>query len=318
MDAAPFLTIAPGAAAPDDCWWMRTADDVRLRAALWRAGGAERCVVLLQGRTECIEKLAVPAAEWVARGWAVVTLDWRGQGLSDRLVEPRLKGHVGDFAEFQRDLDALLADPRVQATPPERILMAHSMGGAIAAAALGRPDLSTQFKAAILSAPMLGIALSCPMRAAAWLTVKIGLAMGMEDRWPPFGPVDVPYVLTDAAKADDNVLTSDPDMWSWMVQTAREHPDLSIATPTLGWFAAASAEVRRLAILPASPVPTLCLLGTQERVVDPKAVRKGAARLGAKLVEITGSEHELLIERPELRTQVWQAVDAFLAELGLA
>ena len=63
MDAAPFLSLAPGAASPDECWWMRTADDVRLRAALWRAEGAERCVVLLQGRTECIEKLAVPAAE---------------------------------------------------------------------------------------------------------------------------------------------------------------------------------------------------------------------------------------------------------------
>ena len=42
------------------------------------------------------------------RGLSVVSLDWRGQGLSDRLVEPRLKGHVGDFAEFQRDLDTLL------------------------------------------------------------------------------------------------------------------------------------------------------------------------------------------------------------------
>ena len=314
MADAPFLTLAPGAVAPDDCWWLKTRDDVRLRAAIWHAPGAERCVVLLSGRTEFLEKVAVPAAEWLARGWSVVSVDWRGQGLSDRLVEPRLKGHVGDFAEFQTDLDALLADPKVQALPATRILMGHSMGGAISAGALGRAELGPAFQAAILTAPMLGIALSCPMRAAAWVTMKIGLALGMEDRWPPFGDVSTPYVLTDPK---NNVLTSDPEMWDWMAETAHAHPDLSIATPTLGWFAAASAETKRLARLPASPCPTLCFLGSNERVVDPKAVRKGAARLGARLVEIEGSEHELLIETPEIRAQVWAAIDTFLLEQGL-
>ena len=313
MDAAPFLSLAPGAAPADNCWWMRTDDDVRLRAALWRTDDPKGTVVLLQGRTECLEKLAVPAAEWIARGWSVITLDWRGQGLSERLVEPRLKGHVGDFAEFQRDLDTLLAQPRLHDLPSTRILMAHSMGGAIAVGALARADIAAQFKAAILSAPMLGIALSYPMRAAAWLTVKIGLALGMQDRWPPFGPVDTPYVLTDGVTADNNVLTSDSQMWDWMVATAHAHPDLSIANPTLSWFAAASHEIRRLATLSAATIPTLCLLGSRERVVDPKAVRLGAKRLGADLAEIEGSEHELLIERPELRAQVWQAVDSFLA-----
>ena len=314
MADAPFLTLAPGAVAPDDCWWLRTRDDVRLRAAIWRAPGAERCVVLLSGRTEFLEKVAVPTAQWLSRGWSVVSVDWRGQGLSDRLVEPRLKGHVGAFAEFQTDLDALLADPKVQALPSARLLMGHSMGGAISAGALGRPDLGPTFKAAILTAPMLGIALSAPMRAAAWVTVKIGLALGMDDRWPPFGDVSTPYVLTGPK---DNVLTSDEPMWEWLVVAAQDHPDLSIATPTLGWFAAASAETRRLATLPASPCPTLCFLGGNERVVDPKAVRSGAKRLGASLVEIDGSQHELLIERPELRAQVWQAIDTFLTEQGL-
>ena len=45
--------------------------------------------------------------------------------------------------------------------------MAHSMGGAIATGALQRPDLAGRFDAAVLCAPMYGIALTAPMRTAA-------------------------------------------------------------------------------------------------------------------------------------------------------
>ena len=88
--------------------WLRTADEVRIRAGLWR-GGDKGTVFLLPGRTEYIEKYGRAAGDLVARGWSVLTVDWRGQGLADRALADPMAGHVHDFAQYQRDLDAVLA-----------------------------------------------------------------------------------------------------------------------------------------------------------------------------------------------------------------
>lgn len=313
-EQAPFLSPAPGGLAADATWWITASDGVRLRAALWTAPNARAHCVLCTGRTEYIEKASLPAAELVARGFSVISVDWRGQGLSDRATDDTLKGHVGDFAEFQRDLDALLATDQAKALPGPRLLMCHSMGGLIGAGALQRPEISETVAATVFSAPMFGIAMAAPMRAAAWVTVKIGMALGMAKRWPPFGDVKTPYVLSDP---DDNVLTGDPAVWDWMVKIARDHPATSIALPTLGWFAAATRELNRATPKMSKGIPTLVLLGSKEAVVDPSSVRAGAKRLGATLMDIKEARHEVLIEEPRLRAEAWAGIDAFLSQNGL-
>ncbi|MEM9139684.1 MAG: alpha/beta hydrolase, partial [Pseudomonadota bacterium] len=138
MEPAPFLGPAPGGLAADETWWITASDGTRLRAGLWHAQDARAHCLFLTGRTEYIEKASIPAADLVQRGYSVISLDWRGQGLSARATDNPLKGHVGDFDEFQRDLDALLATPQAKALPGARLLMCHSMGGLIGAAALQR------------------------------------------------------------------------------------------------------------------------------------------------------------------------------------
>lgn len=299
----------PGGIAPAQTWWVKTADGVRLRACHWPADAPCAHALFFNGRTEFIEKVSAPAAELVRRGISVVSLDWRGQGLSDRLLDEPLKGHVGDFADFQTDVDAFLADPRVAGLPGKRLLVGHSMGGMIGAAALLRPEVGQQIHATIFSAPMFGVALSPAMRAAASVTMTIGGTLGKHAAWPPFGDMQTPYALQDVP---DNVLTQDQDIWDWMVQMARDHPRTSIAAPTLGWFIAATKEIRRMRSAARPVCPTLCLLGSQESVVDPKAVTMRSKAFNAELHEIEGGLHELLIERPDLRQMTWDAIDAFL------
>lgn len=310
-----FGPSGPGGLAPDDVWWLRARDGLRLRAALWQADAPRGHAIFLTGRTEFLEKITVPAAELVRRGWSVASLDWRGQGLSDRQTDNRLKGHVNHFADFQMDLDAFLADPKVAALPGPRVLMAHSMGGAIGCAALARPELAQGFQAAVLSAPMLGIRMVASISAAAWLTMRIGTALGKAKAWPPFGDVATPYILSEPS---DNLLTADPAIWGWLGECLRADPDLALAMPTIGWFGAAFGEMKRLSTLGPAPCPTLILLGEHERVVDPAAVRTGAARLGADLAEIPGAQHELLIERGDMRALAWTEIDGFLARNELS
>ena len=83
----------------------------RLRAARFAsdpAGPFRGVCVLLNGQTEFIEKYFEVIDELCARGYAVATMDWRGQGGSTRPLPDPLKGHVGDYSEHDADLAALM------------------------------------------------------------------------------------------------------------------------------------------------------------------------------------------------------------------
>ena len=105
--ATPRNPIPPGARV----YALNAADNVSLRMARFSPPGAPRATVaLFQGRAEFIEKYFETIDDLLARGFEVVTLDWRGQGGSEReLANPR-KGHVDDFAQYQRDLSVFLAE----------------------------------------------------------------------------------------------------------------------------------------------------------------------------------------------------------------
>ncbi len=301
------LDLPPGGRAWDRTLALEAADGVGLRGALWRGDASRGHVLLLQGRTEFLEKYAVPAAELVARGFAVASLDWRGQGRSDRLTSNPLKGHVGRFTDYHRDLEALIAHPEVAALPGPRILLAHSMGGAIGLGAVlsGVVDPA----ATILSAPMLGIAMGRVQRALCRLLLPLARALGRDEAWPPLPGRGTPYVFSDFA---DNVLTEDRVQFDWMAEALRRDPSLQLGMPTLGWLDAALAEIAWLKRQGPLSVPGLCLLGSDESVVDPAAVRRGAVRLGLELAEIPGARHELMVAAEPARAVVWERVDRFL------
>ncbi|MEM0945386.1 MAG: alpha/beta hydrolase, partial [Pseudomonadota bacterium] len=94
-----MVALPPGARPWDRGFRVEAADGVGLRAALWQ-GGDRGLAVLLSGRTEFMEKMALPATALVERGFSVASLDWRGQGLSDRLAEPAHMGHVARFSDY--------------------------------------------------------------------------------------------------------------------------------------------------------------------------------------------------------------------------
>ncbi len=64
-------------------------------------------IIMCPGRTEFIEKYFETTADLIQKGFNVLMVDPRGQGLSDRQV-PRNVGYVRNFADYQLDLDATL------------------------------------------------------------------------------------------------------------------------------------------------------------------------------------------------------------------
>jgi lysophospholipase len=284
------------------------ADGLRLRAAVLPAKGRRRGrLALLHGRTEFLEKYQGVAPEFAARGFDVVSLDWRGQGGSDRMLDDPRRGHARDFAEYQRDLDALLAAPEAAGEGP-LLMVAHSMGGAIGLRALaeGRHD----FAAAIFSAPMWGLTLSPVVELSARLLGRAAAALGLADRYAPGGGGPEPYVF---GAFEDNALTADPDAFAEIARITRAVGDYALGAPNFGWIEAAFREIDALAQT-RIPVPALAVLGGDEAVVSPRAIRARAAASGAALLEVAGGRHELFFETPERRAAVWAAIDRFLEE----
>src|SRR5450756_735900 len=83
------LVSIPANPVPDDVVTgsIKTPDGVSLRFARWAPPvGRKGTVVVLQGRAEYIEKYFETVRDLRARGFAVATFDWRGQGMSERCL----------------------------------------------------------------------------------------------------------------------------------------------------------------------------------------------------------------------------------------
>jgi lysophospholipase len=289
---------------------VRTADDVLLRAARWVPDGEPLgTVAIIQGRTEFIEKYFEVIGELLARGFVVVAMDWRGQGLSARDLRDSRRGHVDDFAFFERDLDALHQQVLQFLCPQPWFALAHSMGGAIllAQAHGGR----SPFARMVLSAPMVDIAgLRFPRLIRALME---GLDMlGLGTAYVPGGT----RKATIEGPFERNDLTSDRVRFERMANILKAAPQLGLGAPTVGWLNAAfrlmdefaDAEYPRRTF-----TPTLVVGAGADRVVPIRAVERFATRLKVgRLIVIPDSQHEILMERDHIRAQFWAAFDAFI------
>ena len=99
--------------------------------ALAAAGRAAGTVCIFQGRSEWIEKYFETVRDLRGRGFAVATLDWRGQGLSDRMLSDRRKGYVRDFSDYDIDLETFMREIVLPDCPPPIFALGHSTGATV-------------------------------------------------------------------------------------------------------------------------------------------------------------------------------------------
>ncbi len=299
---------------------LATPDKRALRAAIWetQAGQPRRGVcLLLQGFTEFIEKYEEVAGELVARGFTVVSLDWRGQGASERRSYGNRRGHVASFDEYDHDLVILLNQTIARMDAAPLIGLAHSMGAHILLRYLH--DHGRRFACAVLTAPMLEADTGpYPPWVTGTLTFFLNLrrastrfVFGAEER----DPLALPF--------EENHVTSDRARYRRSQDILRAHPYLAINGPTFGWLGAAFKSMRRLRhrhFAEQIATPLLVFGAGKDRVVHTQAVRDFVKRLpNARYVEIENAEHEILMETDLIRARFWSEFDAFVnGHLGKA
>jgi lysophospholipase len=287
----------------------------RLRAARFAADPAmppRGVCVLLNGQTEFIEKYFEVIDELRARGYAVATFDWRGQGGSGRVLDDALKGYVTAFTEYDEDLETLMnwiVLPMAEKAGKPPIAVAHSMGGHILLRYLTKKPEA--FSRAVLSAPMIAISLR---GTAEWLARAVTFGKnrfgrggewvwGMADR----DPLGMPF--------ERQMVTSDRARFGRVQALLEANPDIRVAGATWSWLAAAFRSMDWLSA-PGRPesitTPALLVGAGQDRIVLTPAIEKFAARMPhAEYLCIANAGHEILMEQDALRAQWWAAFDRF-------
>jgi lysophospholipase len=306
------LVSIPANPAPENVvvGTLQAADGVSLRYARWSPpAGRKGTVCLLQGRGEFIEKYYETVADLRARGFAVATFDWRGQGLSHRLLPDRLKGHVSDFSEYDIDLETFMREVVLPDCPPPIFGLGHSMGGAVLIRAARQGH--RWFDRIVLSAPMIALR-GADGRGIARTTVKIMRLFGLGSSYIPGGdraPVGTrPFV--------GNILTSDPLRYARNAAVLEAEPAVGLAAPTVAWADSAfkvMGEFSQSSYGARIRQPILIVATGRDELVSTPAIEEFGMRLraGAHLI-VAGAEHEILMEQDRYRGQFWAAFDAFV------
>jgi len=290
---------------------LSTKDGAQLRWGHLPAKEPRAECVMVGGFAECIEKYFETIGDLAARGFSVWCLDWRGQGGSER---PRHLPSRPRPRRFDRDASELASfTEKLTTARRPRLLVGHSMGGAVALLCLRRyPGL---FDAAILSAPMLGIRTGglppALMRCITGLARATGLSICFVPGASRWSPDRIP-------SPDRSRVSNDPERCLLQYSWFSANTALRVDAPTWGWLDAAlrlAARTAKKGFLAGIDTPILLASAGVETFLRPEAHRRAAQLLpDCTLVEFPDSKHEPFLERDAIRDRWFAAIDHFTAE----
>ena len=287
---------------------VRTRDGLQLRVARWSNHDARGTVTIAAGRSEFIEHYFEVIRALLARGFDVIAFDWRGQGLSDREIGARRRGHVSSFAAYHRDLLAIESQILRVFAPRPWFGFGHSMGASLL---LDQAHSGTSpFERLFLSAPMIDVPIR--FKTAKRAVVRMLDRIGLGTAFIPGGS-SRPMFLRGF---DGNVLTGDPRHYALLSDAVAQFPEMVVGSPTIRWLSSAFDLMERFEdprYSVATLMPMLILAAGSDRIVDTSAIERFAIRLKAgRCITLPDARHQLFMERDAVTAQFWAAFDAFI------
>ena len=269
-----------------------TTDGIRVRTSLWTANDPVGTVFVFPGRADYIEKYGGLANFCLSHNLNVIAIDWRGQGLSDRLLDDKNIGHIEDFKNYQNDVEVIIKEAEDTSLVKPWIIFAHSMGGLIGLRTIKDPLV---FEKAVFTSPMLGIQMPPILKSGASIIMSLISLIGKTET---YAPTTSPETRILNEEYEFNKLTSDIQNFKLLRQQIIQYPDLQIGGPSTAWVSAALDEIE-FQIGNEPPVtPALCFLGDREEIIDKLAVREFCKKWdNCDLISIPEAKHDLLMEK---------------------
>ncbi len=289
--------------------FITTPDQQSLRYGIWYSPKEKQkgSILLLNGRREFMEKYSETIEELNHEGFNVYSFDWRGQGLSSRMLANRHKGFIDDYDVYLSDLDMFITKIVKPDSVHPLIIIAHSMGGHIALRFMhDHPDVADM---AVLASPMIDIFRSNPSRVFVKLITRIAIKTGFSHSYA-MGSGD----YTDE-KFKGNELTSDPVRFMDSKKAITKNPCLALGGATYGWL---SATLKSTDILTqpgfAAKITAsiLMVIAGNDKIVSIKAQKKFCTMLpNCRLKEISDARHEIFKETDAVRSIFWSEFNRF-------
>ena len=283
-----------------------------------------RCLVISSGRSEAYLKYKELCFDLFNLGFNVFLLDHRGQGLSERTLKNPHKGYVENFQYYVDDL-ATFIDNIV--TPHctnngnihKPYLLAHSMGGAIAARYL--QDHPDNIQAAVLSSPMLGFISGGIPDVIALSIIKATAQINHwfdDTPWYFFGHQDYIQKSDDQNDFVDNLLTHSALRFQQFSQLYQETPAIQLGGITIKWLTESITALETIfANVDKITTPTLVIQSGSDKIVSNQAQDDFCQQLhqshpqscpNGKPLVVKGAYHELFFESDVYRQQALTAV----------
>jgi lysophospholipase len=283
--------------------------DVPIAYAWAIPSNAHSAVLIMNGRVETYLKYQEVMAELYASGFAVFTLDHRGQGLSGRMLQETQKGFVDSFDDYVTDVLTFVEQVVEKKWDGRLFALCHSMGGAIGALTmLAAPKL---FQKAVLCSPMFGIKPALPSWLSSWLLGAGRYKTKLKKQQADYFFGQRAYLAHPFAF---NRLTHSEPRYQAMVTLYANQPDLRLGGVTTEWLAAALAamdKIEKEARLISTP--TLVFSSGKDLIIDNKRQESVARQFQqAEYVLVNGAYHELLCEADEYRNPVIKQTIEFL------
>ena len=284
----------------------------KLRIAFWNLDSEKGTIILQSGRTEFIEKYYEVISEFVERGFAVAMMDWRGQGLSSRKASNKKIGHIDKFETYDKDLVRVINECFKSKCPGPFIGFGHSMGGCLMASYF----ISSEniLSKCILCAPMVSVRANAVSRRA------INLLGIFENFGLGSFPMQKPLWDEDSGWKEEpfleNALTTDEHRFNKTFEFLSQFPDLGIKGVTVGWLKHAlkrTNDFRSLDWSSAIKKPILLLDATNDKLVNSSLNKKLLGQSEFTTIISIESEHEIMMEKDEIREKAWRAIDQFLS-----
>ena len=294
--------------------FKKSKDGKKIRITIWRTQKEKvyGTVFFLNGHREFIEKYSDTFEFFTKKGFNVITLDWRGWGLSERPFPSRPKiQHISSAREYQLDLDNIISLAKEKSLTNPWYLVAHSLGCLIGLRRLISEPLC--FEKYIFLSPLWGRFPNVP-RSVQSFVIKCEKALrflGLITLTEQSPEKYTPYSLTVDFKK--NTLTSDRKQFKRLQMILRENKNLHSGTPTLGYFIEIVKEIDLLNLTKIPARKMLVLLAGQEQITDNEAVRQFIERFEfIDVVTIKDAQHEILIEREKIRHEALSLMNTFL------
>lgn len=294
--------------------WFSGTDDKHIRYASWQSDldTENGTIIFLNGRAEFIEKYLSTYKVFSSNGMSVWTMDWRGQGLSERDLVDRHKGHIQSYDSYINDLKHFLNNiVKINDLKGKTIIIAHSMGGHILLRYLSQYRISYPY--IVLSCPLINLHQN---NIFVQKMLHVLQNLGLHSNHIPGMSSANKECVDDQEKCTNyKKYTHCLESWNVLQEIIKSYPSLLVEKPTIGWLHATLKSIEHLENASFDDFLShriRIISANNDQIVDNKSQERFAKK--NRLVErdeIPNAGHEIFIEKRKTQEIVYRIISEY-------